>query len=89
MSTPATMQRHRFFHTEVSTEETSRILEADPKSVEYDLLYFDITCIAATPRYILSYGKAKWNDRFPKVKTTEHHVSLSSACFAYMTSKRI
>ncbi|CAO3574795.1 unnamed protein product [Mortierella alpina] len=66
MSTPATMQRYRFFHTEVSTEETSRILEADPKSVEYDLLYFDITCIAATPRYILSYGKAKWNDRFPK-----------------------
>ncbi|KAF9989336.1 Glutathione S-transferase S1 [Mortierella antarctica] len=66
MSSSATTQHYRLFHNEVSTEETSRILEADPKSVEYDLLYFDFTCIAATPRYILSYGNAKWNDRFPE-----------------------
>jgi len=63
-----TAQHYRFFHNEASNEETSRILEADPKSVEYELVYFDFSCVAATPRYILSYGKAKWSDKHPKVK---------------------
>lgn len=75
---PATTQHYRFFHNEASTEETSRILEADPKSVEYDLFYFDFSCVAATPRYILSYGKAKWHDQHPKVNT--HRVLLHFAC---------
>ncbi|KAF9574285.1 Glutathione S-transferase S1 [Mortierella alpina] len=65
-TTTTTTQHYRFFHNEGTTEETSRILEADHKSVEYDLFYFDFSCVAATPRYILSYGKAKWNDQHPK-----------------------
>ncbi|KAG0208590.1 Glutathione S-transferase S1 [Mortierella sp. GBA30] len=61
----STTKQYRSLHVP-STEEASRILESDPKSVEYELLYFEISCLGATARNILSYGKCKWQDRFPK-----------------------
>ncbi|KAF9365308.1 Glutathione S-transferase S1 [Mortierella sp. NVP85] len=57
---------YRTFHTETSNEVNARILSADPSEAEYDVLYFEISCIAATARYILEYGGAKWTNRFPK-----------------------
>ncbi|KAG0253879.1 Glutathione S-transferase S1 [Mortierella polycephala] len=65
MSSTSELQ-YRSFHADISTEKSSRILAADPRSVEYELMYFDITCVGASPRYMLSYGKANWHDKFPK-----------------------
>ncbi|KAG0356822.1 glutathione S-transferase [Gamsiella multidivaricata] len=57
---------YRFFQTESSNEENSRILDADHNDVEYEILYFQISCVGATSRSILAYGKAKWTNRFPQ-----------------------
>jgi len=62
---------YRTFHTETSNEVNARILSADPSEAEYDVLYFEISCIAATARHILEYGGAKWTNRFPKVLLTD------------------
>ncbi|KAG0003562.1 Glutathione S-transferase S1 [Modicella reniformis] len=59
-------KQHRSFHTETSNEANARAVSADPSNAKYDLLYFQISCIGATPRHILSYGKANWTNRFPK-----------------------
>ncbi|KAF9586128.1 hypothetical protein BGW38_009398 [Lunasporangiospora selenospora] len=56
---------YRSFHTEgQSNEENSRILNAT-KDVEYEIMYFDITCMAATARTILALSNTKWTERNP------------------------
>ncbi|KAG0215949.1 Glutathione S-transferase S1 [Mortierella sp. GBA30] len=62
---------YRFFQPESSTDEASLILCADRKDIEFELMYFDFTCMAATARHILSFGKANWHDRFPIVWKTK------------------
>ncbi|KAF8938792.1 hypothetical protein EDD21DRAFT_374699 [Dissophora ornata] len=66
MTPSTTTEPYRFFQDGSSNEVKSRILNADPRSVEYEVLYFQISCIAATARHILEYGKASWTDRYPK-----------------------
>ncbi|KAG0234601.1 hypothetical protein B0O80DRAFT_431806 [Mortierella sp. GBAus27b] len=57
---------HRSFHTETSNSVNALVLSAEPSQAEYDILYFQISCIGATPRHILGYGGAKWTNRNPK-----------------------
>ncbi|KAF9024882.1 Glutathione S-transferase S1 [Haplosporangium bisporale] len=52
--------KYRSFLTEASHEEQSRILTGPAK---FELTYFDFTCLAATPRYLLAYAKADWIDK--------------------------
>ncbi|KAF8937348.1 hypothetical protein EDD21DRAFT_423606 [Dissophora ornata] len=53
----------RSFVGETSSEENASIL-ADP-SVSYRLLYWDVASVGATPRDILTYGKAIWSNQIP------------------------
>ncbi|KAF9898462.1 hypothetical protein BX616_003999, partial [Lobosporangium transversale] len=58
-------QLFRSFHTESSNEENARLLTADPKTVDYELIYFKISCLAATARHLFAFGKINWKNSFP------------------------
>ncbi|KAG0215951.1 Glutathione S-transferase S1 [Mortierella sp. GBA30] len=44
----------------------ARLVAVDIKDVEYEVTYFQISCVGTTPRYLLSYGKTNWKNHHPK-----------------------
>ncbi|KAG0305636.1 serine palmitoyltransferase component, partial [Dissophora globulifera] len=67
----STEEHHLSFHNGASDKDNSRILNTDPKDLEFEVYYFKISCVAATAKHILAYGKANWTERFPDPKTWE------------------
>ncbi|KAF9185996.1 Glutathione S-transferase S1 [Haplosporangium sp. Z 767] len=64
MSSPRYLPLHA--STPAAAAQTSRLLKTvDPKDLEYEILYFPISCVGATPRHILTYGKANWHNKHP------------------------
>ncbi|KAF9280098.1 Glutathione S-transferase S1 [Mortierella alpina] len=62
----ATPQRFASLHTELSSKDASLLLGSAVKDLEFEVTYFQISCVAATPRYILTYGQANWKNHHPK-----------------------
>ncbi|KAG0215950.1 Glutathione S-transferase S1 [Mortierella sp. GBA30] len=75
----ASKPRYASLHTTLSSKEASRLLVADVQDVEYEICYFEISCLGSTPRYLLSYAGANWKNKYPNAQkmadpeSTERH----------------
>ncbi|CAO3573942.1 unnamed protein product [Mortierella alpina] len=85
----ATPQRFASLHTELSSKDASLLLGSAIKDLEFEVTYFQISCVGSTPRYLLTYGQANWKNRYPKNFFSPDSTEKYEAAFGCLPSLKV